>query len=136
MSAPPFEEIEHTADWALRVRGETLPELFVHAAQGMYHLLGAERMEEIVFVRSWTVKALDAESLLVEWLNELLYWTESKGELFDEFEIEEWGETQLRARTRGGPGRTMKKQIKAATFHNLKIEKTDDGYETVIVFDV
>ncbi|WP_448593343.1 archease, partial [Thermoflexus hugenholtzii] len=77
--AVPFEEIPHTADWAIRAYGRTLPELFAHAALGMYSLLTdletvpeAERREALV-------EAASPEGLLVAWLNELVYLTEREG---------------------------------------------------------
>ena len=39
MVSKPYEVFEHTADIGLHVFGDTLPELFVHAAQGMESLL-------------------------------------------------------------------------------------------------
>ena len=58
---------------------------------------------------------LDAEALLVNWLNELIYHTEMDGELFCEFHIESFELTHLRATVRAGRGIELKKQIKAAT---------------------
>ena len=79
---------------------------------------------------------MDAEALLVNWLNELLYHTEMDGEVFSEFQVESFELTHLRATVRGGRGIELKKQIKAVTFHNLQIVSTDDGREATVVFDV
>jgi SHS2 domain-containing protein len=67
-----FEEIEHTADRALRIYGSNLGELLLNAARGMNSLMdtghtpGSAQQEKTV-----VLDTLDAESLLVEWLNEL-----------------------------------------------------------------
>jgi SHS2 domain-containing protein len=37
--AKSFEEIEHTADWAYRVRGKNLAQLFIQAALGLNSLV-------------------------------------------------------------------------------------------------
>ena len=67
-----FEEIEHTADWALRVRGHDLRELLVNAARGMSRLLVPDLTVISTDVeRHFELDAFDAESLLVEWLSEL-----------------------------------------------------------------
>jgi SHS2 domain-containing protein len=43
---------------------------------------------------------------------------------------------RLRAIVRETPLAALKKEIKAVTFHDLKIESTDEGFITTIVFDV
>jgi SHS2 domain-containing protein len=133
---PNYVEVEHTADWAIRVRGATLPDLFVNAATGMYSLVADLSSLIAAIEHAIEVKGVDTEALLVNWLNELLYYTEMKGQVFSEFHIDSFEPTHLRAAVRGGRGVELKKQIKAVTFHNLRIEKTDQGYEVTIVFDV
>ena len=130
-----FVEVEHTADWAIRVRGTTLPELFVNAATGMYSLVADLSFTPAV-EREIEVKGIDAEALLVNWLNELIYHTEMDGEVFCTFHIESFEPTHLCATVRAGRGIELKKEIKAVTFHNLQIILTGDGYEVTLVFDV
>jgi SHS2 domain-containing protein len=132
-----FEEIEHTADWALRVRGASLRELLSHAARGMSSLLVPDLGTVPADVqRQVELDALDAESLLVEWLGELAYWAESELLVFREYDLAEVSPTHLRATLRGGRVPGLQKHIKAVTYHNLKILATEDGLETTIVFDV
>ena len=135
-SQPHFSEVEHTADWSIRVGGATLPELFVNAATGMYSLVADLPSVKPAVTRAIEVKGVDAEALLVNWLNELIYHTEMDGEVFCEFHIESFEPTHLRATVRAGRGIELKKQIKAVTFHNLQIVLTGDGYEVTLVFDV
>ncbi len=131
-----FIEIEHTADWAIRVRGTTLPDLLVNAALGMYNLMADLSSVTPSLERTVEVKGVDAEALLVNWLNELVYHTEMDGEVFCGFRIESFEPTSLRATAYGSRGGRLKKQIKAVTFHNLQIVSTGDGYEVTLVFDV
>ncbi len=134
---PDFEEIEHTADWSLRVRGADLRALLSHAARGMSSLLVSDLAAVPADVRRQVeLDALDAESLLVEWLGELAYWAESELLVFREYDLAEVSPTHLRAALRGGRVPGLQKHIKAVTYHNLKIVTTEDGLETVIVFDV
>ena len=123
-----YVEIEHTADWAIRVYGTTLPELFVNAATGMYSLMADASSVASLVEREIAVKGVDAEALLVNWLNELLYHTEMDGEIFCEFCIQSFEQTRLRAVVKAGRGGALKKQIKAVTFHNLRITPADGGY--------
>ncbi len=132
----PFREIDHTADWALQVWAPTLEALFVDAAVGMYTLAGVRPGAVAPERRRIAVSAEDTESLLVAWLQELLYFTESDGLAFSSFQMEALTPTTLRAEARGVSGERLDKAIKAVTYHNLKIEQTQRGYEVTLVFDV
>ena len=70
MPQPPakmYEEIEHTADWALRVRGADLPTLFSNAALGMMELAGVRTENTAGESRKIELTADDMETLLVDW---------------------------------------------------------------------
>jgi SHS2 domain-containing protein len=132
-----FEEVEHTADWALRVRGRDWPEFLVNAAYGMASLLVAEPATIPLEVeRQVELDAFDGESLLVNWLGELAYWTEVELLVFRQFDLTGATPTHLQATVRGGYVPTLQKHIKAVTYHNLEIMTTDAGFEATIVFDV
>jgi SHS2 domain-containing protein len=131
-----LQEIEHTADWAVRVQGKTLPDLFINAASGMYGLATAPAHVAPLTEHIIEVAGIDAETLLVNWLNELLYYTETKDLSFAEFEITRFAPDALKAVARGQTGVPLNKHIKAVTFHDLRITQSADGYEATIVFDV
>lgn len=133
-----FEEVEHTADWALRVRGRDLRELLVNAARGMSRLLVSD-LDTIPteMERRFELDAFDAESLLVEWLSELAYWAEVEMLVFCEFDLRQVRANHLDAVVRGGHAPDLQKHIKAVTYHNLEIVETEDGsLEATVVFDV
>jgi len=132
-----FEEVEHTADNALRVQGRSLEELLRNAAHGMNTLM----IKDVSIISTRTqknvdVEALDPESLLVEWLGELAYWAETQMLVFKRFEMKKVTPTHVRAILFGGKVKELQKHIKAVTYHNLKIAKTDKGLEATVVFDV
>ncbi len=131
-----FEEIEHTADWAYRVWGQSLEELFTQAAQGLYHLVGVQLAQESQVVREIRLQGIDGESLLVAWLNELLHLHESENLGFDRIEIQQLDRKTLYARVNGAPVQRWLKDIKAVTYHNLAIRSTETGFEVTIVLDV
>ena len=133
----PFEEIAHTADRALRIYGSNMQELLLNAAMGMNTLMVAEftpssRQEE----KSVELDALDAESLLVEWLSELAFWAETEMLVFHKFDIQNLSSTHVRATMFGTRVPHLDKHIKAVTYHNLEILQTDDGLAATVVFDV
>jgi SHS2 domain-containing protein len=132
----PYQEIEHTADWSLRIWAPTLPGLFVDAAQGMYALAGAGPAPGAGERQAFDCRAEDYEALLVSWLQEWLYQTEMHGQVFDSFEIYLLTPTELSGSAVGRPAAKLDKLIKAVTYHNLKIEATPAGFEATLVLDV
>lgn len=131
-----FEEIEHTADLALRVYGRDVKELFANAAQGMFALMAEPSLEEPAREREVSLEATDYEGLLVDWLNELIYLHEVEGETYYQFAIETLSPEKLKAHVTGGPTKSKTEAIKAATFHELAIKETANGLVATIVFDV
>lgn len=135
-----FEELEHTGDVAIRVWGTDLAGLFASAAVGMAHQLANPATVECTISRDVELNAGDVETLLVSWLGELLYLGERDGAdgpaVFLEFAIAEIVPNHLRAVARGGPAGENRRHIKAVTFSDLAVRYTENGYETVIVFDV
>ena len=130
-----FEEIEHTADIAIRVWGCDLAGLFANAAYGMACQLADPVEVERTVEQAIELEAYDAETLLVTWLGELLYLSERDGCVFTDFDVLGVTPTHLRAVARGGPAE-YRRHIKAVTFSQLEIVRTGAGYETTIVFDV
>mgnify|MGYP000960768835 CR=1 FL=1 len=130
-----FKEIGHTADWALEVSAPDLPGLFRLAAEGMYALTETTLKAHPRVERSIELSAIDEESLLVAFLSELLFLSESEGLGFDRFQITLHGPA-LQAQIEGAPIAGQKKEIKAVTYHNLQISRTPAGVSVTIVFDV
>lgn len=132
-----YEEIPHTADWSFRAFGKDLRALFENAAHALFALEGAQTRDDAPeTVRTVAVTAIDYESLLVNWLTELLWLQELHREMYHRFNIETLTPTELRAQVFGAPLMQLNKIIKAVTFHNLEIKQTANGWEAVIVVDV
>jgi SHS2 domain-containing protein len=102
----------------------------------MFDLIG--RMEESAALthHAITLQAGDTESLLVGWLEELLFILETDDLMPKEFALNIPGETQLLATVGFVPVRERWKEIKAVTYHELDIHETDAGFNVTIVFDV
>ena len=134
-----YREVEHTADWALEVTAPDEAALLEEAARGMYALAGTRLRPAPRLSRRLELSAPDLESLLVLFLEELLYLGESEGAGFDTFSlrVEAHGEAwRLQADLEGAPLESMKKEIKAVTWHDLRVRRTPAGLQTVLVFDV
>jgi SHS2 domain-containing protein len=132
-----FEELSHTADWAMRVWAGSLPALFAEAARGMNALSGAQPAPGPRVRRTFEAEAPDAEDLLVAFLSELVYTVEQENLIFDAFKVDVKG-SKLKVIMSGAPILSLNKSIKAVTYHNLQIRKTEDGFgfSVEIVFDV
>jgi len=130
-----FQEIEHTADWAFQVRGRDFSELLKNAALGIAELEKWPGISGREVTRHVQVVGNDRESLLVNWLNELLYLHEKHGEAYFVIEFIEATDTHLRARIRGHKSAAPNRKIKAVTFHNIQIER-NGGWNATIVVDV
>ena len=135
-----YEVFEHTADIGLHAYGHTLSELFIHAAQGMESLMVAPEQVRIVTSREITVEGHDAVSLLINWLNELIFFFDTEYLLFRDFDISFMAEQRLVARASGEvydvQRHELSSAIKAVTWHEAAITPTDDGYQARIIFDI
>jgi SHS2 domain-containing protein len=144
-----FEHFDHTADLGLRVRADSLDELLVEAARGLLAMIVANP-KAVRPVQSKTIEltAADPLYLLVDWLSELLYAFESEKLIFCEFEVRLVAETvgqdsscqqsagqvlpyKLSATCRGEPmdsqRHIMDHEVKAITYHGLRVEQQPDG---------
>ncbi len=133
----PFRELDHTADRALCVWASDLPALFAEAARGMFHLMAEPAGD--ASPAGWQdieLEAIDRESLLVEWLNELLFLAEEGSHLFVAFRIDRLTGTHVQARAGWVPGVPTKAHVKAATYHNLQILETGSRLSVELTFDV
>ena len=132
-----FEEVEHTADLALRIYGADLAALFINAAQGLKHLIVPDKyVISPKIEKQVDLVSIDVESLLVEWLNELAYWAESELLVFEQVDVQRITDFRLKAIIWGDHVRELKKHIKAVTYHNLEIIETESGLTATVVFDV
>lgn len=130
-----YEEVDHIADLALRVWGNDFEALLREAARGMYALMEIAPNLEMQISSTFHVPQGPAETLLVDFLSELLYLTEENGVIFTEFDISN-EDVNLQVRAKGYPISAIKRGIKAVTYHNLNVEITENSVEATITFDV
>ena len=129
---------EHTSEVRLVASAPTLGELFVEAARGVADLLVGEgaSVRPDGPTESVQLRARDVDALLVDWLNELIFLSETRKRVFWEIEVNRATETEFAARLRGFEPRAIKTAVKAATLHGARVEKHDGGYRAGVVLDV
>lgn len=128
---------DHTGEVRLRLEAPTLAALFEEAALGLAELMleapsGADEEPE----QSVTVEARDCEALLVAWLNELVFLSETRGRVYTEARVHSVSDTRLEASVRGVFTETLRTAVKAATLHGLRVEQSARGFTATVVLDV
>jgi len=135
-----YELIEHTADIGIRVKGNTLKELFINAALSMFDIIAETKNEPKARPKRINIqqKADNLEELFINWLNELLSLSSAKELIFDDFKIEKLDENNLEAQVFGYDVKDYKVnvEIKAATYHALKLVHVASGWTAEVIFDV
>ncbi len=136
----PFETFEHTADLGLRVWAADSNSLFADAGRGLFSLI----VPDLQSVRPTETVTFDlagdaAEYLLFDWLNELLYTFEVRHLLLCEFDVQV-GEGGLKATARGEPvdppRHVLDHEVKAITYHGLKLEKEANLWRAEVIVDI
>ena len=135
-----FKPISHPSDVGMIAYGSDLKDLFANAAYGMFSLmadLGSVKPRDEFRVET---KGEDRESLLVNWLNELIFIEDSKKVLLKDFKIQNLSDTMLTAIALGeriDPKRhAVLRSVKAATYNQLEIKKGGARWSAKVVFDV
>ena len=134
-----FEVFDHTADLGLRVRAADLESLLVEAAQALFSTivpLEEVRPLEQIEVR---VEGREPDYLLFDWLNELLYMFDTKHLLLSQFDVH-LDAAGLTAQCRGEPLDTTRHhldhEVKAITYHRLRVEKNESGWLAEVIVDI
>lgn len=130
-----YREHEHTADWELEVWAPDFASLLEQAARGMYALAGAHLQPGTRRNLRVQLNASDRETLLVKFLQELLFLGDMEGLAFDGFRLKMDG-FHLLADLEGASLQSREKEIKAVTYHNLVVRESERGLEARLVFDV
>jgi len=135
-----FEVTDHTADIGITAYGKDLADLMANAACGMLSLIVEPKTVNSTVTGKIELEERDEVTLLVKWLNALLYELDVNRLLFREFDIVISGETKLSAVCRGERLDLAKhrliREVKAATYHNLNITREKGIYTATIIFDI
>ncbi len=135
-----YQLIEHTADIGIRVRSFSLAGLFKKAGLAIAGV-SLERQKpqypekHRIIIRQ---RAANVEELFVNWLNELLSVSAVEALAFEDIQINQINENSVDALAIGSDIRNYKinTEIKAATYHQLKVKKTGLIWQAEVIFDV
>ena len=134
-----FKIIDHTADVGITAYGADMNQAFTNAARALFSLITELNDVEEFLHRDIELTAPDAESLLVEWLNELIYLFDTENIVLKRFNITKLTNTQLKGRSYGekidSSKHRLKTGVKAATYHMLKVDKSN-VCRVKVLFDI
>lgn len=130
-----------TADVCFRAYGATLDEVFANAALAMFETMVETKDVAPRVTKDVEVMGEDLTSLMFNWLNELLFYVDVDGLMFSEFDakVDEKRMT-LSAKASGEQidfqKHETKTDVKACTYHDMKIEKRDGKWMAQVILDV
>jgi len=134
-----FEFIDHTADIGIRVQAPALEDLFETAGLAFTELVTSADSLDCRVERRFKLEEDDIETLLVSWLQELIYLLDTEDLVFGRFQVK-LQDFSLEASAWGDvfdPDiHTMKTEIKAVTYHQLEVTKSDLGWQAQVIFDI
>ncbi|MCE9625956.1 MAG: archease [Deltaproteobacteria bacterium] len=136
-----YTPIDHTGDLGVEVFGEDWRELFANASWALTDTLVDAARVGMEIEAEWALEADGLESLLVRQLEEILYQMDARGRVYSEFQIEWLEPHALKCRARGEAldrkRHGFKTEIKAVTYHGLKLWREPEGpCRARIIFDV
>ena len=139
-----YKILPHVADVKVQAFGRTKEELFLNAMKGMNAVLqpqikspkpaspaGRSKVKNKI-----EVKSVDLNALLVDFLSEVLYLIQTNKEVYDEVKFNKFSDTELDGELSGVKVESFGEDIKAVTYHGLKIEKKNNYYQATILFDI
>ena len=135
-----YEYFEHTADLGIRVRAADLNGLFADAATALFAAvvdgLDTVRPDQRVEI---AVDGTEVDYLLFDWLRDLLFRFDAEHLVLSKFDVRV-SETGLRATAWGEPldpaRHVLSHEVKAITYHGLRVEREGDGWVAEVIVDI
>jgi len=129
-----YRWVEHTAEVQLEIEAATEEAVFAHALRALGELLVDDGGGEEVW-REVAVDGREQATLLVEWLDELVFLAETEDFVPEDVGRLELSDHGLVASVRGHRG-SPRHLVKGATYHGLVFERSPRGFRARVVLDV
>jgi len=132
-----YKILEHIGDLKILVLGKTKKDLFKNALRAMAEILSSEINSSKKIKRIIKVNSYDLNSLLVDFLNEVLFLTQINKEVYKYLNFLKFNNNEIKAEIKGQKVKRFNNDIKAVTYHNLKIERDKNKIlKAEITFDI
>lgn len=134
-----YEVLEHTADIGFRAFGASWNELLINASLALVSIV--METDEVEARTPYPIAAQgdDREALLVNWLNEVLYYVDGEHVTFRRFEVQKADEETAVGIGFGEPRsekHAPKLIVKGVTYHQLRIEESAEGWSCQVFLDI
>ncbi len=140
MAPRDFELLEHPADIGFRAFGNTLPQLFVNSALALLSIAADPAAAEPRQEYRLAAQSGDRESLMVDWLSEVLFWFDGKRIAFRCFRVTKFEDLAIEAVGVGEPRDAERHRarliVKAVTWHQLRVEQRDGVWVAEVYLDI
>jgi SHS2 domain-containing protein len=135
-----FEVFEHTADLGLRIKATDLSGLFAEAGRALFSVIVANPeairpLEELAY----QLEGTDPEYLFLDWLNELLFTFDSRRLLLGDFQVNVHArglDAVARGEVADASRHQLEHEVKAITYHQLRVARTPEGWEAEVIVDI
>jgi len=135
-----YQVIDHTADLGIIVKGPDVKSLFIHAARAMTDLMVKGDISKETVIKDVLVEGEDFPDLMVRWLGEILYLFDGENLIVNSIKIKSISPTKLKSILTLTSFETehhqVIREIKAVTYHQISVDKTKDGWQAKVIFDI
>ncbi len=132
-----YEILEHKADLKIRAFGETKEKLFLNMLLGMTSGLRPKIKNQKPKIKKIKVKSLNLETLLVDFLSEVLYLSQVNKEVYLKAKFKKFSDTEIEAELFGQKIERFGEDIKAVTYHSLNVhQEKDKTWQATVLFDI
>jgi SHS2 domain-containing protein len=137
---PPYRRLEHTSDVKVEIYGADLAELFTNAATCLFDLILDRRSVREAKSVPLSLESAALPELFLDWLRELLFLFSTRSLAIRRVEVGSIEPTRISATVFGeefdAERHGLKVEVKTPTYHEYRIEKTEEGYRATVILDV
>lgn len=142
-----IENFKKPADLRIAVTGETKEEVFSEILRGLFESSGPEfdfvraegspsGKEAEKTTREVKIKSANLNNMLVEFLNEAIYFSEEESVAYMIAEFKKLTDTEMEATIFGQKVRKFHKPVKTASYHGTMIKEKGGKWEAVARFEI
>lgn len=135
-----YATFEHTADIGIEAAGDTLGELYEGLAEGLADFICDRRQAEPREMRVLNVQAEDAEALAVDFLSAVMNLVQTSRFMVHSVTATQACEYCVEAQIAGEPydpqRHELHTEVKAVTYHQLKVERQGDQWIGRVILDL
>jgi SHS2 domain-containing protein len=135
-----FRILEHPSDVGIEAFGLNLNEAFEYAALGLTSIIVEPASVDPCDQRFVSLKGTDPENLLVRWLSEIIYLYDGEDFLVSDVKITRLSHGELDATLVGETviesKHKLRMDVKAITYHQLKVDETPEGVLLRVFLDI